>query len=298
MSHITSRIYEDEKDFQIIIDLLNKLRPPEHLNDYPVKVDIEENLASESIRANTRIWFDDGQPIGWAYVDDFNNLRWEIDGQYDELIGSEIVALGESCIRKTLANEETATLDASCREDYAERISFLKRYGFHQTEGTSIAMTRDLSVSIPEPKLPQGFVIRPIKGMEEAEAVASMHRAAFGSEYMTTENRLVIMNTEEYDLSLDLLVITPGGTVAAYCTCSVNEKEKTGMTDPVATHPQYQRMGLARALLIMGMKLLKERGMMSACLGTSGDNIAMQKTAEFAGFKVEYTTIWFSKEVN
>jgi GNAT superfamily N-acetyltransferase len=298
MSPITSRIYENEKDFQIIIDLLTKLRPAEHLNDYPVKVDIEENLASESIRANTRLWFDDGQPIVWAYVDDFNNLRWEINGQYDELIGVELVAWGESCIRRMSADGETNTLDASCRNDYAERISFLMRHGFHQTEGTSIAMRRDLSMPIPEPELPQGFIIRPIKGMEEAEAVASTHRAAFGTDYMTAENRLTIMNTSEYDPSLDLLVIAPDGTVAAYCTCSVNEKGKTGMTDPVATHPNYQHMGLARALLLTGTRLLKERGMMSARLGTSGDNMAMQKTAESVGFKVEYTTIWFSKEIN
>lgn len=298
MNHITSRIYEDEKDFQIIIDLLTKFRPAEHLNDYPVKVDIEENLASASACANTRIWFDDGQPIAWAYVDDFNNLRWEINGQYDELIGVELVAWGESCIRRMPPNSESNALDASCREDYTERISSLKRYGFRQTEGTSIAMKRDLSMPISKPQLPQGFTIRPIKGTDEAEAVASIHRAAFGTEYMTTENRLAIMNTSEYDPSLDLLVIAPDETVAAYCSCSVNDQTKIGFTDPVATHPNHQRMGLARALLLRGMQMLKERGMKSAHLGTSGDNIAMQKTAESVGFTVEYRTIWFSKEVN
>ena len=298
MSHITSQIYKDEKDFQVIIDLLTKVRPPEHINDYPVKVDIEENLASADVRANTRLWFGDGQPIGWAYVDDFNNLRWELDSQYDELIDSEIVAWGETCIRKTPANGEPATLDASCRKDYAERISFLKRHGFIQSDVTTVAMVRHLSEPIPEPELLQGFVIRPIAGIQEAEAVASTHRAAFGTDYMTTENRLVIMNSSEYDPSLDLVVVAPDGTIAAYCSCSINEKDKIGKTDPIATHPQYQRMGLARALLLKGMQLLKERGTIFAHLGTSGDNIAMQKTAASAGFTVEHTTIWFSKEVH
>lgn len=296
MSHITSRIYE--KDFQVILELIAKVRPAKYLNDYPGKVDIEENLASETVRANTRLWLDEDQPIAWAYVDEFSNLCWEIDGHYEELIGAEIVGWGESCIRKKLAKEETNTLDASCREDYLERTSFLKRYGFHQIEKTSIYMIRDLLDPIPKPELPQGFVIRPIKGKEEARAVASTHRAAFGTDYMTTENRLAIMNTSEYDPSLDLLVIAPDETVAAYCTCSVNDQTKVGLTDPVATHPNYQHMGMARALLLRGMQLLKERGMSSAHLGTSGENIAMQKTAESVGFTVEYTTIWFSKEVN
>jgi hypothetical protein len=56
-------------------------------------------------------------------------------------------------------------------------------------------------------------------------------------------------------------------------------------------------MGLARSLLLTGMRMLKERGMESAHLGTSGYNTAMQKTAESVGFKVEYRTIWFSKEI-
>jgi len=298
ISHITSRAYENDKDFQIIIDLSTKVRPPERLNDYPTKVDIEENLASESVRSNTRIWFDDDRPIGWAHVDDFRNLRWEFESQYDEAIGTEIVAWGEACIRKTLAEGEASSLDASCRQNYIERISFLKRNGFRQTETTSLFLTRDLSKPISKPELPQGFVIRPIKGIEEAEAVASTHRAAFGTEYMTTERRIAIMSTSQYDSSLDLVVIAPDGTIAAYCSCSVNEKEKAGDTDPVATHPIYQRMGLARALLLTGMQLLKEHGMVSVHLGTSGDNSAMQKTAESVGFTVEYKNIWFSKEVN
>lgn len=295
MSNIISRVYKGEKDFQIIIDLLIKHRHPNHRNDYPLKVDIEENMASETVRANTRIWFDDGQPIGWAYVDDFNNLRWEFDSHYEVLVGDEIVKWGESCIRKL--KEESITLDTSCREDYADRISFLKRHGFHQTEVTSIAMVRDLSQLIPEPNPPLGFKIRPIAGTQEADKVAATHRAAFGTDYMTTEKRLAIMNSSEYDPSLDLVVVTADRTIAAYCSCAVNETEKTGEPDPVAVHPRFQRMGLARALLLTGMQLLKKRGMMSAHLGTSGDNIAMQKTAESVGFTIEYIKLWFSKEV-
>jgi ribosomal protein S18 acetylase RimI-like enzyme len=65
----------------------------------------------------------------------------------------------------------------------------------------------------------------------------------------------------------------------------------------VSTHPRFQRLGLARALLLRGLRLLKERGMTSAHLGTSGMNIAMLKTAEWVGFTIEYKTTWFSKEV-
>jgi mycothiol synthase len=285
------------KRFSNLLDLLNKIRPASHANDFPVKVNIEENLAVEEIRAITRLWFDDSQPIGWAYVDDLHNLHWELEKQYTEPVGAEMVAWGMDCIRKTLAAGETSTLDASCREDFTERVDFLSQHGFRQTEVVTVHMKRNLSEPIPKFELPQGFQIRLVKGIEEAESIASTHRAAFGTEYMTTENRLIIMNTSEYDPLLDLVVVAPDGTIAAYCTCSVNQQNKEGWTDPIATHPNYQRKGLAKALLLKGMQMLKECGMESAKLGTSGDNIAMQKTAESVGFILEHKMLWFEKAI-
>jgi GNAT superfamily N-acetyltransferase len=261
-------------------------------------VDLEENLASAAIRANTRLWFDDNQSVAWAYVDEFNNLWWELDQGYEESLGSEVIEWGEACLRKIIAKEESTALDTNCRQDYTARIAFLKQHGFQQTENINVVMARDLSQPIPEPKLPPGFVIRSLMGTQEAEAVAALHRLAFGTDYMTAENRLAIMTTSEYDPSLDLIVLAPDGTLAANCICSINERERTGSTDPVMTHPRYQGMGLARALLLTGSRLLQERGMLSAHLGTSGDNLAMQKAAESAGFQVAHKTLWFSKEVH
>jgi ribosomal protein S18 acetylase RimI-like enzyme len=297
MSQITSRVYEDDKDFQVMINLLKKIRTEEFINDSPTKVDIEENLANEEVRANTRLWFDGDQLIGWAYVDDSQNLRWELDEKYTKAMGGEITTWGETCIRKILVEGKASTLDTNCREDNVERLAFIRQHGFRQTETITVTLKRNLSEPIPEFKFPQGFSIRSVNGAVEAEAIASTHRAAFGTDYMTTENRLIIMNTSGYDPSLDLVAIAPDGSIAAYCTCSVNEQGKEGSTDPVATHPNYQRMGLAWALLVHGLRMLKERGMKTVTLGTSGDNIAMQKTAESVGFVLEHRFLWFEKVV-
>jgi mycothiol synthase len=298
MKHLTSRSYKGGNDLQTIIDLTARVRPPRYRNDYPGRVDIEEAFASAIVRKNIRLWFDDSLPIAWAYVDNFNNLLWEVDHQYAGQLGTEVVGWGEDCIRRKSSNKRSSALDANCREDYTERIAFLKQHGFSQLEDTTVTMKRPLSSTIPDPELPPGFVIRRIAGTQEAEAVAAMHRAALGTEYMTTENRLVLMSTSGYDPSLDLVVVAPDGSIAANCICSVNLQDKIGFTDPISTHPQFQQMGLARALLLTGLGLLKERGMTYARLGTGGNNIRMQKAAESVGFKVESRTIWFSKEVN
>ncbi len=288
------RVYRNGNDLQLMLDLSIRVRPEEFKHDYPNKADLEEDLASREIRARTRLWFDEDRLIAWAYVDDFQNLRWEVEGQYNNKLGYDIVEWGVKCAHEIPG---VSTLDASCSEEYAERIEFLEKYGFKRTEKITIHMERDLLQLIPRPKIPKGFAIRAVAGTEEAEKIASLHRAAFGTEYMTTENRLAIMNTSAYDPSLDLVAIAPDGTFAAYCTCSVSLEKRMGSTDPVATHPHYQRLGLARALLLSGFRLLKERGMQKAVLGTSVDNVAMQRTAESVGFYIAYKTLWFEKRI-
>jgi mycothiol synthase len=298
MSHVTSRNYKEEKDFQSIIDFTAQARLPKYRNDYPARVDLEEAFASVIVPKNTRLWQEQDNLIAWAYVDGYNNLVWELDRRYAGEIGEEIVNWGETCVRGNLFTVENGDLYANCRESYTERIAFLKQYGFKLLEDTTISLTRLLCDDIPDPQLPTGFIIRPILGKQEAAAVAAMHRAAFNTDHMTTENRLIIMSTSGYDSSLDLVAVASDGSIAANVICSVNQQESIGYTDPVSAHPRFQGMGLVRALLLTGLQLLKERGMSSARLGTSGNNFRMQRTAESVGFKVEYKTIWFKKGLN
>ncbi len=112
-----------------------------------------------------------------------------------------------------------------------------------------------------------------------------------------------MMSGTDYDPHLDLVMVGPDGRLAAYCMCQIFQEENArtgrneGYTDPVATHPEYQRRGLARALLLTGLRLLQERGVETALMGTSSENVKMQRAAEAVGFRVKSSTVWFVKPV-
>lgn len=307
MKTLSSRIYSGTKDLQSMIDLLIAVRPADRITDFPSIVDLREVLALSNVQDNTRLWFDaGGQMIGFAFVDPYNNLHFELDRQAASPgIESEIVSWGVACIKRTLEKgNESCTLDASCRDDDAERIALLERHGFVRQELRSLHMVRPLDEPIPAPQVPTGFIIRYVAGEHEAEALVALHRAAFNSENMTVEERLAMMRVPEYDAELDLLAVAPDGRFAAYCMCSISreENERTGRnegyTDPVATHPDFQRRGLAQALLLAGLLKLKQRGMDTAVLGTSSENVAMQRTAQAVGFRIQSTMLWFAKPVS
>ncbi len=134
-------------------------------------------------------------------------------------------------------------------------------------------------------------------------ALVELQQAAFGTQNMTVDYRLAMMRVPEYDPQLDLLAVAPDGRLTAFCVGGVSAEENVqtglnaGWLDPIGTRPEFQRQGLARALMLTGLSLLKARGMDRATMNMSAANIAMQKTAEAVGFAVEATIAWFEKQL-
>jgi GNAT superfamily N-acetyltransferase len=299
----SSRPYSGAQDLQSMIDLLVTVRPADRITDYPSMVDLHEALALTHVQDHTRLWFDAHDLVGFAFVDAYNNLWFEFDQQAAHPgIGSKIIAWGVARIRRvTKETGASCTLGTNCRDDDSERIALLERHGFVRQETRTLQMVRPLDQTIPMPQVPAGFGVRHVVDECEAQALVALHRAAFGTENMTIQERLAMMQVPEYDSELDLLAIAPDGRFAAYCMCSISQKEnertgrREGYTDPVATHPDFQRRGLARALLLTGFHKLKQRGMDTAVLHTSSANVAMQRAAQAVGLRVQSTKLWFSK---
>jgi ribosomal protein S18 acetylase RimI-like enzyme len=115
---------------------------------------------------------------------------------------------------------------------------------------------------------------------------------------MTAEYRFAMMNSPQYIPEMDLVAVTSNDELAAFCVCSFDDSDKSiGYTDPIGIHPAYRRIGLGKALISAGLIALKKAGASTARLGTSSENIAMQKLASKLGFICIAEKLWFSKTV-
>ena len=287
---------QSESDIQLIRDLI------QHLPYKTTIVDFEETMLLASVRATTRIWQHNGEIVGFAFVDDYNNLRFEIGTEGGIAhIENEIIEWGITCIKKR--NAETGgdyTLDASFGANNTWQIAMLEKFGFVRESLRTLQYTHSLREPIMSHTFPQGHSLRCVAGEHEAESLVSLHRAAFGTENMSVEQRLAIMNAPQYERELDLVAAAPNGELSAFCICGFKDEigsEKIGYTDPIGTHPRYQKRGLAKAILTAGLTLLKNRGATFVELGTSSNNIPMQRLAESLGFVRASEKLWFSKEV-
>src|SRR5690348_3042831 len=79
--------------------------------------------------------------------------------------------------------------------------------------------------------------------------------------------------TAAYRGDLHVLVEAPDGTMACSTIMWLDQANRTVEFEPVGTHPDYRRLGLARAMMLHGMQLARAAGANHAtvvCLGAPG----------------------------
>jgi len=292
---LDSYLLSNENDIQAMRALISRLPS---LSTIP---DFEENIQLDSIKSTTRLWLNDQKLIGFAYVDDYYNLWYELDPSLtsENEIGNEIINWGVNCIKERNHRlHEAGTLDFSCEAALTDRVNLVLRCGFNLQDYRTLRYSRNLEKPIKYYSLPEGFIIRLARGVDEIEDLVYLHRAAFGSEHMTKEERIAMMNAPHYRADLDLVVEASNGDLAAFCVCGFYDMgKKSGFTDPIGTSPKYQRLGLGKAIVSFGLNQLKENGAEVVELGTSSENTPMQKLAEISGFVRVSEKLWFSKSV-
>ncbi len=265
-------------------------------------ISFEEALQSKEVQKTIRLWEQDDVLFAFSYVDDYFNLQYVIAPDFiSSALEDEIIAWGISCASDRNSRlKENHTLDFSCEGNDKRKISLFLRHGFIQEELRSLDFSRSLLTLLPVFPIPNGFLIRPVHGEGEVEELVDLHRAAFGTKNMTVEQRLAIMRTPQYIPDLDLVVEHESGKLASFCIFEMNisfDGRKIGYPDPIGTHPDFQRHGLASALLSYGTQRLKERSAVEAKSGTSSTNYSMQGLFMKMGFLQIAEHIWFSKVI-
>ena len=205
----------------------------------------------------------------------------------------EMLAWAEGRARE-LAREEghyIGAIDAwDVFEGDTERIVLLERRGFvRRPDGVYCLAACSLDATIPAPEPPAGFVVRGLADEKDAaERVA--HRPD-----VTAERYRAFMHAPGYDRDLDLVVEAPDGCFGAYCICWMDPANGVGELEPVGTRPGFRRRGLARAVVLEGLRRMKARGAHTALVCFEADNASARRLYESVGFSVRSTIYTYTK---
>ncbi|HEX6800066.1 MAG TPA: GNAT family N-acetyltransferase [Ktedonobacterales bacterium] len=266
-----------------------------HLADLPYRL----SSPSAFSRHDTRIWEDAaGHLLAYAIV----QQPW---GALDYFIAPDARERGiEPTLMEwamgrlqTLTDERQRDLDwwIETRDDLPDRAALAKQYGYTPNSWHLVMLERALAGPQPEPKLPAGFSIRLLAGTGEAEAVATLQRAAFETESMTAAWRRRTLEAPGYLPALDLVAVTPTGELAAFCLCWLDPDRQRGQIEPTGTHPKYQRHGLGSALLAEAFRRMQACGATTACVESYSFNASALAHYQAVGFHVARQITQYAK---
>ena len=295
------RSYEGLHDLQAMLDLLSAGRKADNGTHYVHRGDLQwwlfyTDTPQEVWQSNIRLWMENDRLVGWALItpdekafDVFTVPELRGDPRQDEMLAWAVENMQEFDNIESLWNAD----------DDTAHIGWLERNGFKLEDKRDVYFTRSLSRPLPESPLPNGFHIRASRGTEEdarLRAVAS--HAAFGSnkpfeEYWPRTWKFV--QSPVYVPEHELFVMSPDGQVAAYCIVWTDELTKVGHFEPVGTHPDFQRKGLGKSLLLEAMRRLKSEGMTEADVCTNHNNEAAIGLYESVGFRKSKKLLIYSK---
>jgi ribosomal protein S18 acetylase RimI-like enzyme len=183
----------------------------------------------------------------------------------------------------------------------AEWLGWLEANGFERRAEAMLQTSRPLADPIPAPTLPPGCVVRRVAGEAESAPRAAASHAAFGSHKTFAvyhERYLSFMHSPVYGEALDIAAFMPDGEVGAFCIAWPDEGSQTGLFEPVGTHPQHRRRGLAKAVLLVGLRMLAQAGMAAAVVCVDEANTAASDLYRSLGFQPERRLLSVSREVS
>ncbi|HYI14429.1 MAG TPA: GNAT family N-acetyltransferase [Thermomicrobiales bacterium] len=200
--------------------------------------------------------------------------------------------------RQVTISAVQAPLVILCRDDDELLRGFCEERGYDIFD-EELRMGRSLLTPLPEFAPPAGIVIRPRRGDAEFDAWLALYTEALGPRPAKLRHWRAMRDDPDYESSLDLVAVTDDGRLAGFCFCSIAGVEAAsarvveGRTEPVAVGRDFQRKGLARALISAGLATLREHGAQSAALTTEVENANAHRLYAALGYRELYRVRWY-----
>ena len=139
------------------------------------------------------------------------------------------------------------------------RSQLLTELGWTRDDAPPYVLNRTSLVDLPDPIRPDGYSLRAARGPDEAAALAEIHVASFGAAW-TPELYRRYMTAPGYAAEREFVVVAPNGSFAAFTVTWHDALNRTGLLEPVGTHPDHRCRGLGKAVVLHAMHQMKAAG--------------------------------------
>jgi len=292
---LSFRGFQSEADFSKMTDVIQASREVDHLDwvdDAQSLARFYAHLVNFDISRDLLLAEVEGQVIGYAFATWFA----ETNGNYIHKhkgfllpawrrrgIGRYLLRFCEERQRQVasqLPQDFAHFYESSAYDTEYAAEALLRSEGYQPVRHFYVMLRPDLE-DIPEAPLPPGLEVRPAKP-EHYQLVCDANNEAFHDHWG---------HTSAYDLTVEKFLDNPdfdpslwrvawdGDQVAGMVLSYIDRKQNAeynrlrGWTEEICVRRPWRQRGLARALIVLSLHALKERGMTEAALTVDTDNL-------------------------
>jgi ribosomal protein S18 acetylase RimI-like enzyme len=174
----------------------------------------------------------------------------------------------------------------------------LTELGYKKMKLSEYNRIRPPDLPIPAFKLADGYSITHVDIMEDFEQYRSVQGSVFPHmKRMTRKNAETYSKASFYIPELDLVAVGPQGNFAAFCTVRIDPISKIAELEPVGTHPEHRKRGLAKALLCEALRRVQKYSPSMVCIQGAAASEAANRLNESIGLIDKEPVYIWQKEV-
>ena len=240
-----------------------------------------------------KIWetFDEIQQIASkivavSYTKPSGNCWLSIQPNYMS-VAREIVLWMQNRVKemKVDRDEEVKKMNIVVDDDDEEFILLLSELGFQKGEIEGDKQVRPIDSPVPTYSLPEGYTIRNAIIEKEFLKYREVQMSVFPHIMSMSRDLLQLYSTASfYQEDLDIVAVAPDGKFAAFCTARIDPLSKIAELEPVGTHPDHRKRGLARAVVCESLKCLEKYAPSAVVILGAAPSEGARRLYESVGF--------------
>ncbi len=242
-----------------------------------VKIWEEIDEANESL---------DPKIVAVTVLEDSPYSYLNIHPDYDYLAPEIILEMEKERVAIPSTDDSDPRIVFLVEADDKRQTEVLQNLGYEDLGTYEHNRIRPLNSPIPDYGLPNGYSVRQVVLPEEYDKYRQVLSSVFShcGRYMTEAAVKKYSEASFWHEDLDLVAVAPDGSFAAFTTVRVDPASRIAEFEPVGTHPDHRKLGLARAVILEGLRRLLRYNPTLVCIPGAAANEGATRLYDSLGF--------------
>ncbi|MHC4930707.1 MAG: GNAT family N-acetyltransferase [Planctomycetota bacterium] len=217
------------------------------------------------------VWEASGEVVGVVHPEHATGtIYFQVDPDRDPL-KREMLSYAEEHLNRPIEGGRRLRVFINDEDDEFQHAASAMGYRrSDESEPMSRLFVSALSPGVP---LPRGFRLKSLAEENDLHKLDRVLWRGFGHGDEPPEDgiddRRFMQSAPNYKKELNIVVQAPDGSFAAYCGMWYEPVHSIAYVEPVATDPDYRRMGIGRAAVLEGVRRCGELGASAVFVGAA-----------------------------